>query len=329
MTELPIDKPENEQDRSAGVTTEIVQPRGKLLACCVAAALVCGFFVVDVIMTSPWLRGTDVPDWLQGILIGLCIGQVNLIATWASLAPGNIVLRVSWSFLLTMAMWYGLIFGSQHSWGVPSSSEMSPSDAILLLAILMGGVVILQIPLWIAKKAFRWRLTRQPGDTVAALQEDRQFHLQHLLIAAFLLAVALSPLHYVLPPGQVDSWELDGEVCVLLAAAVLSNVVMTLPCIWWAFASRRKLIGLVVTWLVYCAVLAAIESVIFCALIDGPWMWRDAAVFFYAINLSQCVVVLGTLWILRAIGFRMVRLPCRGRQTDTPPSAEIAATEQA
>ena len=49
---------------------------------------------------------------------------------------------------------------------------------------------------------------------------------------------------------------------------------------------------------------------------------------FYVLNLSQCVAVLGTLWILRAIGFRMVRMPRPGRPMGAPPFQTIVETEQ-
>ncbi len=215
MIEPQIDEPQNGQDHSDVVMAEFVQPRGSLLPCAIAAALICVFLVVDFFTPRCFLvRGTS-EQLLMALLLGLAIGQVNLIAVWTSLAPGNIVLRVSWSLLLTMAMWYSLILGSRLDlrWlaalnGPSWRPRMTREDAIFLIAILLAGVAILQIPLWVAKKVFRWRLTRQPGDTEASRQEDRQFNLQHLLIAMFLLAVALSPLRHVLPapdPGDIPS----------------------------------------------------------------------------------------------------------------------------
>jgi hypothetical protein len=276
----------------------------------IAAALVCAFFIVDVVFQQKMHRIHD-SQWLAAILMGLCIGQVNLIAVWASLAPGNIVLRVAWSLLLTMAMWYGLILGSRPLLD-SSHTDMTRSEAIVLIVVLLGSVAILQVPLWIGKKVFRWRLTRQPGDTETALLEDRQFQLQHLFIAMVLLAITLSPLHQVLPSGSRDYPTMRSEMWVLLAAMTLCNLVVTLPCIWWAFASKRRLIPLLLGWPFYCAVLTAIEFGCLCAILGRPGAsYWEVALSFYLINLSQCVAVLGTLWILRAIGFRMVRMPAR------------------
>jgi hypothetical protein len=308
MTEPRIDEPPDGQDSSDIVLAELVHPGGRLLAWGVAGAIICAFFVADVVFQQQLHRPPG-REWLAAVLMGLCVGQVNLIAVWASLAPGNIVLRVSWSLLLTMAMWYGLILGSRPLLFL-SRTDMTRSEAIVLIVVLLGSVAILQVPLWIGKKVFRWRLTRQPGDTYASLQEDRQFHLQHLLIAMVLLAVALAPFRQMLPPGGVDYPVMRREMWVLLAAMTLCNLVITLPCIWWAFASTARSIWLVVGWPVYCAVLTAIEFGCVWAVLGRPGpRWEEVAFDFYLINLSQCAAVLGTLWILRAIGFRMVRAP--------------------
>ena len=158
-------------------------------------------------------------------------------------------------------MGYGLILGGRMDlmWLAGSIGPhwrlmMTREEAIVLIAALLASVAILQIPLWIAKKAFRWRLTRRPGDTEASLQEDRQFNLQHLLIAMFLLAVALSPLRHVLPAPDSDEFYFHhkGTVFAVLGTVILCNLVMTIPCIWWAFASRKSIVRFFLGWLLYC-----------------------------------------------------------------------------
>ncbi len=202
MTEQTTGEPQAGQDCNDIVMAEIVHPGGRWLPWVVAAVLVCAFLFVDII-TPQQIRPSRGSEWVFALLVGFCIGQVNLIAVWASLAPGNIVLRASWSLLLTMAMWYGLILGVEIAHRSPINYvSMTRSDAILLIIVLLVGVAILQIPLWIAKKVFRWRLTRRPDDTAASLQEDRQFQIQHLLVATVLVAIALSPLRRMLPPER-------------------------------------------------------------------------------------------------------------------------------
>lgn len=231
-----------------------------------------------------------------------------MIAVWASLSPGNIVLRLSWSLLLAAAMWYALVLGfrvEQPLFGF--------SDAVVLGIVLFAAVVLLQVPLWITKKCFRWRLSRGAEDAEQFLLEDRQFHLRHMFIAMFLWAVALSPLHLVLPSGNVDSLYLGRELFVTLAAAIVCNILITIPCIGWAFVSTARLLRVVAGWLFYCAVLTVIEKAVLYSVRGGPpnEQLREGGLFF-VLNVSQCIAVFGTLQIFRAMGFRLVRFPKAG-----------------
>jgi hypothetical protein len=303
MTEPPTDKSENqERDAVAAVTGLRLRTRAILWG--VVVILLCAYLAADFFTKLYWFQPGD-HEWLVAILVGLCIAQVNLIGVWASLAPGNIVLRISWSVLLTMVMWYALILDVP---AIPFHT-MTRSDAIVLIVILLGGVAVLQMPLWIAKKCFRWRLTQRVDSADASLQEDRQFHLQHLLMAMILISVALSPLHEVLPAAGFDRLQIVFDTIVIVSALILCNLVMTVPCIWWAFASARALVWLVVGWPFYCAALTAAEFEFLYALLGSPGREPMRQAFLlYMGNLSQCAAVLGTLLIFRAIGFRLVRV---------------------
>ena len=97
MTEPPAEETAVVPSNAAPEAAAVERPVNKVLACAVAAVLFCAFLGVDAITPSV-LRGRD--DWLPAILLGICIAQVNLIALWAAMAPGNIVVRISWSTLL-------------------------------------------------------------------------------------------------------------------------------------------------------------------------------------------------------------------------------------
>ncbi len=77
--------------------------------------------------------------------------------------------------------------------------------------------------------------------------------------------------------------------------------------------AKARLVPLLLGWVVYCAVLTTVEFGSLCAVLGSPGagFWEPPLTF-YLLNLSQCVAILGTLWILRAIGFRMVRMPAHG-----------------
>ena len=158
MSEPSID-PQPVEDRPEPATlAAIAQPIDRVLLWSVIGTLVGLFFVVDVI-TPGETPNSPGSEWIFAVLIGVCIGQLNLIAVWASLAPGNIVIGASTSLLLTLTMWYGVILGNRvdrfpYLGLTHRKPGIARSDALLLIAILLVGVVVLQVPLWIARSDF-------------------------------------------------------------------------------------------------------------------------------------------------------------------------------
>jgi hypothetical protein len=262
------------------------------------AGLICLFVGINLAVAS-LIDANE--ECVFGVVVGICVGQVNLIALWAALASGNVLVRLPWSLLLGVAMWYSLVFGAR----LTGNFAFLPGDATLLGAILLVGIVCAQIPLWIAGKVFCWKLLRGP-----LTFESRQFSLRQLLAGMFLLSAALAAGRIVLPDGSRWDSFMEYELWVLVAALIVSNLVITLPCIWGSFARLRWLLLLSLAWLVYCAVLTAIEFGALCALLGSPGRdWYETALAFYLINVAQCGTVFSVLLLLRSVGFRFVRVP--------------------
>ena len=138
-------------------------------------------------------------------------------------------MRLPWSLLLAAAMWHALVLGGREFCG------LTLETALVLGASLLVGIIIAQVPLWIAKRVFRWRLIRGADVPVQVEQGPWQFTLQHLLLATFLLAVALAPIRKVLPPGPVVRFPPGlGELFVDLAIALVSDLLISVPCTWGA-----------------------------------------------------------------------------------------------
>jgi hypothetical protein len=272
-----------------------------------AGAVVCAFLVVDFI-TSQFL---DIgPEWPQMILVGVCIGQVNLIATWAALAPGNVVLRLPWALLLSVLMWYSLVLG-----GRAAHTHYSLDDALVLGLSLLIGVVSAQIPLWIAGRLFRWRLVSWAGAALEPSQGRLQFELWHLMLGMVFVSIGLAPGRVILPPGDFRNVHLDYVLFVVLSAVVVCNLLVAVPCIWGAFARKTMLVPLAMGWLVYCAVVTAIEFGVLVAVLGPPGVSvSDALFLFYLLNVSQCLTVFATLLVFRGRGFRLLRVPSRRAQ---------------
>ncbi len=311
MTDIPDNELHLEQD---GNTTNDTPAESNDMheAIWTVSAVLIGLFLLHNFITPAVFRGGS--DWLMALAIGICIGEVNLIATWAVLAPGAIVVRLPWSALLGMLMWYALMLGNR------ATSSMSLSDAMLLGTILLGGVLAAQVPLWIAKKAFRWRLIHESRQVAQSCHDDRQFEIRHLLLGTALLAVALSPLRLVLPPGAFNGIPVEGESLIAIATVTMGNLIMTVPCVWGALFASSSVVRLFLVWLVYCAVVTLGEFTAMAVLVRLPtgMSWADirlVVLIYYTVNVTQCAVVFGTLRVYRALGFRLVRVPACPTET--------------
>ena len=286
-----------------------------------AGIIVCAFLVADFVTPITMDPG---PAWPALIMIGICIGQINLIATWAALAPGNVVLRLPWAFLLSVLMWYSLVLGFRAT-----SGYLSLEDAVVLAMFLLVGVVSAQIPLWIAGRLFRWRLVSWAGAALEPSQYRLQFQLRHLMLGMLFVSIALAPGRVVLPPGDLTVLRRLGyEWFALLALLVACNLLIAVPCIWGAFARVTIIIPLALGWLVYCAVTTAIEFNILVSILGPRNTPGEMPYLMYVLNASQCATVFGTLLVLRALGFRLLRVPSRRDQaTGHSPFRSMDAAE--
>ncbi len=276
----------------------------------VTGIVIGAFLVVDFITPLAmdfWLA------WPVLFLMGVCFGQVNLIATWAALAPGNVVVRLPWALLLLTLTWYGLVLGSRCA----SPVYFSFADAALLGICLFVGVASAQVPLWIAGRLFRWRLVSWGGAAGEPSDGRLQFQLGHMMLGMLFVSIALAPGRVVLPPGDLADVRIDSELPILLPVVVACNLLIAVPCIWGAFRRKEILGRLIAAWLGYCLLVTAAELAVLVAFL-GPAPTEEVPSQLYVFNLAQCATVFGTLLLFRALGFRLVRLPSPGAQAAGP-----------
>ena len=301
MMELPDHDDEAAWKEEGSSPFGLRPPVARWVLWAICATLITAFLGLDFLAQ---LALGERPNVMVLALAGLCIGQVNLIATWAVLAPGSLVVRLPWTLLLGMLTWFALVLGGRIARG------MVPQDQVLLGTVLLSGCVFLQIPLWIAKKAFGWRMVRE-GEARDTVREDRQFNLRQMLLGTLLLALALAPVRFLVPPGIALAIE-EGlrEVSVILGVALLCNLVVTVPCIWGGLIlSAEGIVPAALGWLGYCLLLTLVEIVLL-----SPFLVFTSDLFevcggFYLLNVTQCLAVFGTLRLFRHLGFRLVRLP--------------------
>jgi hypothetical protein len=297
----------------------MAEAKNRRLPLLVTAAILSAFVALDY--ATPWIMhlypGRD-GEWLVAIAIGACIAQVTLIAAWAVFAPGNLVVRLPWSLLLGLMMWY--VLSISH---IRTVSWHYQEGAIAQLGInLLLGVSSLQLPLWIAKRAFRYRMLA-PDEIAAPTATERfQFEIKHLLIGTLFLALALAPLRIVIPNTFLLHIAFEREMFFLIGASIVANLLATLPCLWGGFVSTHKLVPLGVGWLLYALLVTGLEVGALCAVVryPPPELGRVFAIV-YLVNVTQGAVVFGVMRCYRALGYRLLRAP-----RDMPPPESLRET---
>lgn len=275
----------------------------------VTAAIIASFCISNLFVQYSFDRNVDEAMLLTpffGFAIGMFFGQLNLIGTWAAVSAGNIMVRLPWAILLTILVWVSYVVGRSHS-------PYNDDHAMALIAgwYLAFSCLIIQLPLWIASRTFRWRLIAKDSERDP---NDLQFNLQHMLTGTVLLCAALALIRGFASIRQVDIGDTladatQFQLLVFLTAFLLCNLLLVVPCIWAAFHAeftpQRVAVGI--------AVVAAVTAMQFggiCAVIGGPggdeFEWW---LFFFAIHLGEMFAVLGCLRIFRdVLGFRLIRL---------------------
>jgi hypothetical protein len=88
MSEPRIEDRPNEPDAGRAEAPAVARPAGRRVIWGVSAVVIGAFLVVDFITPYAIEMGSVA---LTFVLVGICIGEANLIAAWAVLAPGNLV----------------------------------------------------------------------------------------------------------------------------------------------------------------------------------------------------------------------------------------------
>jgi len=274
--------------------------------------IVYGFFIADLFMVA-MMDFVANYEFLAVFCMGVCVGQLNLIGAWGALVPGKVIVRLPWAAFLGVLMWQAMIMGQ-------SSGRGMRNDERLMLGVAIGfGVVVTQVPLWLARRPFGWRLVppRFSLDNLASM--DAQFNLKHLFLGMVFASLALAMARFTLADVTMRDFDVDGEILLILAIVAIWNALVTAPCIWLAFNQGGRLIVGAAAWTLYVLLASAIEVFVLIFFLGSPGGSNGAIILFFALfNLAQCLTVFATMLLLQGIGFRLVRA---NQQAATVPAA--------
>ncbi|MEM6474305.1 MAG: hypothetical protein AAF802_32525, partial [Planctomycetota bacterium] len=239
--------------------------------------------------------------------------QLTVICVWGTLVEGSFWIRLPWTLLLLVISWCGFAWGIQLERG-------RNVDSMLPVAFFWTiGFLTSFVPLKIAAMGFRWRITGQSTRS-EVLDRDGRYSIRDMMLGTLLLAISMA-IGRVMLVGEEEidfgtAFIMLNEPGAILTLAVFGvvSLLVKMPCIWIALgAEREKAPSYIVLWTFYCVLLAAVEILIFIAIVGGPP--GDVLVELCGgIVLGHLVMGAVTLFVclcLRGLGYKLERAICR------------------
>ena len=231
-----------------------------------------------------------------GFILGITFSQVVLLAVWTALAPARLITRTLTGFIgatllgmTLVACIYRVAPGGPQAW--------------LFFGIVLTIWLAIQVPLWIFRW-FGWRLS-WPGEEVGSgSQRDLQFGIGQLMTWTALVAVALG-IGRILMPDDLEFQSRDARhlVSVFATLTVFSSL-LAWPVVWSTLAPRWWFFWIAASGC--CIVfLTVVEIVVFSAAMGRGSGDEE---IFWIMNVMQALIAGFTLMMMRASGFRLVRV---------------------
>ena len=249
-----------------------------------------------------------------GAMVGVLLGQGVLASLWLVCLRDSRWWRGLCVLLLAAWAWLVQIMGETVtiSESLPIFQVLWRGLQIVLRVLACGGV--LSMAWWI----FRWEI-RSPGDDGSS---PRQFSLRRSLVMMAMACIFLAVARNFMPSADQS----DGTVFAMLISALprfllgtamyAANCCVMLPMIAAMFRCQERWLRWTMLLLffgvpVYGIIVAVIEGV-FLALL--PVHDPDSVWILMVTNMAQLFTIVSTLACLRAIGFRLERVPANHRK---------------
>jgi hypothetical protein len=232
-------------------------------------------------------------DEAGGIVLGVIFSQIVLIAVWTALGPFSVFARMAGGVILSTLLGLALVACTRHS-GVGAAQWF-------WFLIVTSQWLVIQIPFWVLRLCFGWRLAHGREEIAQSDQSEMQFGIRQLLAWTALVAITLGIGRWLLPEdltGGRDAKEMTAIFCVLTSF----NCLLAWPVVWASLARRR-----VPLWLIaaaFCCVALTVAEIATFESAMGP---RGDNEFVWIMNSIEVLAASVALLIARATGFRLVR----------------------
>jgi hypothetical protein len=268
--------------------------------------------LVDLVVVS--VVASELPPWIERgragraelMLISLPLAQASLVAVWAGFGGRSLAWRTV-GLVLIITLWSAVV-----GWLMEPSRPMSMATPWTILLLAQTTLIFACVML---ARSTGLRVTRAT-DIVSSQQPAGgrrrfQFSLAYSLSWITAVALVLGILQYVLYrkhiPPDPDFWP---DVALLSIA----HTAIALSTLWTVLGRQRlvlRLVGLLLTALAAVAAYYHLTEI-------AEWL---AAV---TLCLAQLLWLVGSLWVIRVAGYRLVWPSSRRRKSGGPERLQSA-----
>ena len=166
------------------------------------------FAVFDLsIATVVELRGNEEK---VAFILGTVFAQVIVLAVWSALGPASVFTRMVSGLVLVV-----LVCLSIFAFGRGDEEVVAVAGAMFVQWFAV------QVPLWVIRLGFGWRLAWPGEETSGSNPNETQFGIRQLLVWTTLVGVALGIGRLILPREALQDMRQPGEaVSILVLLAV-------------------------------------------------------------------------------------------------------------
>lgn len=214
--------------------------------------------------------------------------QASLLGIWSALSSMNVWLR-----LVGVACGCGVL-------GTVLSYALRREPEAIFYGLVVVATCVVAVVVWLVRLAFRALLTRDEFQA-SCTREGLQFGIRHLMQATFVIACLLTIGKLATPFLAPTSHDVEVVVLGLCYASVALVVA-------WAMLGLRYAVLRAL-----CATpVAAGTGWLAGSVVDGG----GNEAFWISTTLLQALLLIASLWVVRAAGYRVVRHPTTVPTTD-------------
>jgi len=235
-------------------------------------------------------------DAFWGLNLGAIFGQIALLAVWTAWGPSRLHWRLSAGLFGALLLCASLLYST-------SRRKNLGEEEFMLALLFLAQWFVMQIPLWLTRIGFRWRLGWPNEVSLDNPRRELQFGIRQLFGWTAMVAVLMGICRVVLPELEVDRMHgIDARTMIAFVILLAANSLLAVPVVWAAFARTR----LMLWWAMAgaCAlVLTAAEMVTYYFFVFRA----DDVIVLAFVNSIQFVATSVSLLLLRASGFRVIQ----------------------